>query len=409
MRKKITAFILLSSITLVGQRIERISDFKEPVIETDFKLKPQNSIIYKTYGSTWFNLQNDLFTLSVLNSSSSSLITFPIFPDSTILLGLTQTGEPVSAWLHGAAEIINPSMTPGNWIDAWGEVVIDSVDIFKGYQRTTASNIVDTLFVDFIKSGPADRYLDVSQNGSYDPGEFLYQSILYDQANNKLIGNQVMRTDTVLLTEADSSSFISSTGINVNDTVAGGDRYGIYIRFQPGYTWTPNIDTLGDYNTFFMISREQDQGKSPLQYWADNAGFSSYVLPVSVRYNQAGGFNGYLTPTAAYIDNWKYEHHSVWYKLTSNELGIKDVNLNVSGVGTFPNPTASRSTVSFVLGKRDNVTMKITDLSGKLIETFSLGNLSSGEHRELIDLSKYNNGNYVLSVNGSYKIITVLR
>ena len=234
-------------------------------------------------------------------------------------------------------------MTPGNWIDSWGEVVIDSIDIFKGYQRTSASNIIDTMFVDFIKSSPATSYLDLSQNNSYDPGEFLNQPISYDQANNKLFGSEIYRTDTILLTEADSSEFITGTGIDVNDTVQGGERYGVYVRFEPGYTWTENNDTLSEHNTFYLISREQETGKYPQQYWADNAGFSSYVLPQSVRYNQAGVSNGFLIPIALYNDSWEYEHHYIWYKLTSNELGIKDVNLNVSGVGTYPNPTTSKS------------------------------------------------------------------
>ena len=122
-----------------------------------------------------------------------------------------------------------------------------------------------------------------------------------------------------------------------------------------------------------------------------------------------GNTNGFLIPTAAYIDIWQYEHHYIWYKLTSNELGIKNINLNVSGVGTYPNPIARKSKVSFTLGQPENVTIKITDLYGKLIQTSDLGYLSSGVHIKQIDLSKYKNGNYILSVNGSSKIITVVR
>ena len=409
MKSFLITLIVFFSLSLVGQKFEKNSNFKPPVLKPNFKLKPSNSIYYKTYGAKWFNLQNDLFNLSVLDPNSSSLIPFPIFPDSTIYLGVTNTGEAVSAWIHGAADIINPSMTPGNWIDAWGEVVIDSIDILKGYQRTTPSNIVDTLFVDFIKSKTASSYFDISQNNSYDPGEFLNQSIKYDQASNSLFDDEVFRTDTILLTENDSSTFVTSTELNVNDTVKGGQRYGVYVTFKPGYTWLENNDTLTRYNTFYMLSREQETGKYPVQYWADDAGFSSYVLPQSVRYNQAGNTNGFLIPTAAYIDIWQYEHHYIWYKLTSNELGIKNINLNVSGVGTYPNPIARKSKVSFTLGQPENVTIKITDLYGKLIQTSDLGYLSSGVHIKQIDLSKYKNGNYILSVNGSSKIITVMR
>lgn len=409
MKSILIALFFFSSVTLFGQQFTEIPYLRSPVVKPDFKLKPNKNFSFRTIAFEWFNIQNDLFNLSVLNPNSSSLIPFHIFPDSTIYFGLTNTGEPVSAWLHGVADIINPSMTPGNWIDSWGEVVIDSIDIFKGYQRTTASSIIDTLFIDFIKSSVASSYLDIiNKNNSYDSGEFLNQPINYDQANNKLFSSGVFRTDTVLLTEDDSSTFITSTELYVNDTVKGGDRYGVYVKFKPGYTWNKNNDTLGNYNTFFMISREQETGESPIQYWADNAGFSSYVLPKSVRYNQAGSSNGFLIPTAAYSGLWEYEHHYIWYKLTSNELGIKNVSLNVSSVGNYPNPSSSNSTVSFTLNQRDEVRLIITDLSGKLIEAFNLGSLSSGQHLEQIDLSRYNNGNYILSVNGSSKIITVV-
>lgn len=394
---------------LFGQQIEKITEFKSPVVNKEFKLKPDNKIPYRIFGSTWFNVQSDLINLSVLSSSATSLKTFPIFPDSTIYLGLNSSNEPVSAWLHGAGDIINPSMTPSNWIDAWGETIIDSIDIFKGYTRMTASSVVDTLFVDFLKSANATAYLDVSTNGSYDPGEFLMQPIGYDQPNNRLYNNQIKRTDTILLTEADSSTYVTSTLIDVNDTVKGGERYGIYVRFVPGFTWTSNDDTLTKYNTFYMTTREQETGKSPVQYWADNAGFASYVLPVNVRYNQAGGSNGNIIPTFAYADSWEYEHHYIWYKITSNELGIKDVDLNVQGVGTYPNPAINSTTVSFNLSYADEVEIRITDLSGRTVKRIDLGNLSAGDHLKNVDLSVFGNGNYILSVNRSSKIITVVR
>jgi len=408
MKNILTTLFVFSCIILLGQKLDKIDSFKEPVITQQFQLKPGNSVPFRTYGSTWFNIHNDLINLFVLDNDASKLVLFPIFPDSTIYLGFNSSNEPVSANLHGAADIINPSMTPGNWIDAWGEVIIDSVDIFKGYTRNTDSSVVDTLFVDFIKSGNASTYIDIIANGEYDPGEFSMQPIQYDYANNKLVGSQVIRTDTILLTEADSSTYITSTIIDVNDTVKGEDRYGVFARFQPGFTWTANNDTLTKYNTFFMVSREQETGKYPTQYWADNAGFASYILPTIVRYNQAVDFNGALIPTVAYTDVWKLEHHYIWYKLTSNELGIKDVSLNVKSVGTYPNPAISNTTVSFTLNQRDDVVMRITDLSGRVIETFMFGDLASGEHLEEINLSKYKNGNYILSVNGSSKIITVV-
>jgi hypothetical protein len=408
MRNFLTVLIVLTCVTLIGQKLEVVSNYETSVIKSDIIIKPHNDFEYRTFGTTWFNLQNDLFDLFVLDPNSSAVSSFPIFPDSTIYKGINSSDVAIVADLHGAGDIINPSKTPSNWIDSWGEVIIDSIAIFKGYTRNTESSIIDTLFINFIKSSNSLGFLDFNDNDIPDQGEFSLQPIFYDYTVNRITSNQIIRTDTVLLTEDDSSEFATYTLLNVNDTVKGGDRYGIYLRFQPGYTWNENNDTLSNYNAFFIMSREQETGKYPEHLWAIDAGFCSYVLDKQVRYNQAGSGNGSLSPVVIFTDAWPYEHHDISYKLSSNELGIKNVNLNVSGVGTYPNPAASKSTVSFTLEQRDEVVMNITDLSGRVIESFNLGDFSSGEHITQIDVSKYNNGNYILSVNGSSKIITVL-
>lgn len=398
--------------TVLGQVYEETIPFDAPAQARELPLTIQKTVPKRTYGDKWFNLHSDLVDLFFIDGSttSSPVYALPIFPDSTIYWAISETSsEPISAWIHGAGDIINPALTPGNWIDKWGEVVIDSIDIWNSYIRNTDDSVVDTLFIDFIKSVSASAYFDFNSNNTADVGEFSHQPILYNQPKNEVTSTQVFRRDTIYLTKDDTSSNISSLYLDVNDTVQGTDRYGIYVSYQPGFTWVANNDTLEKYNTFNLITREQSSEAYPTQFWSVESGFSSYVLPVDVRYNTSTTFNGFIVPTIAYGDSWAFEHHYFWYKLTSNELGVKNVNPNIGNVGTFPNPASNETNVSFDLVKSADVVLRITDISGKLIEQFELGKLNPGNHIQKLDLAKYQNGNYTVSINGSAKIITVVK
>lgn len=410
MKSLLTTLLLSSSILGFSQRLEKISNFKQPEYHKTFELKQTEEFKFRTYGSEWFNLHNDLVNEYFVdgNTAASPLNGMPIFPDSTIYLAVSSvTNEPITAWIHGAADVITPSMTPGNWISPWGEVIIDSIDIFNSYQRTTASNIVDTLFIDYLQTAKAVRLFGTDQ--TVDVGDFLHQKINYDYLSNSIPLTDVLRRDTVYLTEADSSSFISSLKLDVNDTIQGGNQYGVYVSFQPGYTWTKNDDTIGNYNTFFLISREQSYEGDPAQFWDAYAPFSSYILPQDVRYNQAGAYNGMLVSSFAYPATFGYEHHYFWYKLTSSELGIKDVNINVKNVGSYPNPAVNFTNISFDLVNEADVVLKVTDLTGRTVAEYNYGKLMKGNHIKTLDLAGLKTGNYSVSVNGSAKIITVLK
>lgn len=400
-----------SAILAFGQQFEQKRDFNAPLLQKTFEKKTVEQVPFRTYGSEWFNLHSDLVGLYLIDGSTSGspYQGMQIFPDTTIFLGVNSiTSQPVSAWIHGGGDMITPSRTPSNWIESWGEVIIDSVDIWHSYVRNTPANIVDTLFIDFLKSTYGYGFYD---DGDQIPelGEYFHQQVKYDYTNNRLPDSEVLRRDTVLLTVDDSSTFITGLELDVNDTIPGGDQYGMYVSFKPGYTWNANNDTITKYNSFYLISREQALDAGPNQLWAPDAAFMSYILPYDVRYNDAGSFNGSLTPTIVYNDGFDFEHHYFWYKLTSDVLSAKDININVSNVGTYPNPAVNFTNVAFELGQSDEVIIKVVDLTGREVLNVNMGTLSKGQHIKNVDLSTLKTGNYSVSVNGSSKIITVLK
>lgn len=403
-----TLCFLFASAQIEEYRI----DLNQDVLYRELKVKAVEKTPFRDYGSTWFNLHNDLVGQFLLDGSlaASPLQGLLLFPDSTIIIGVSSTsGKGVPAWIYSAAEVINPSITPSNWIDPYGKVVVDSIMMYYSYLRNTDPGIVDTVFVEVIKHEGLSWF---SGNGdaNNDLGEFAHQRLVFDSAENGLPMTQKMRTDTILLTEADSSAFVDYLFLNVNDTIEPSSRYGINVKFKPGYTWAANVDTITDYNEFYIVSREQADGQYPNQLWDVNSGFMSYLTTMWSKYDASNSFYKYLIPTAVYSDPFAYEHHMFFYKLTSNELTVEEVSSNLGSLNVFPNPiTSSVASVQFELKKEGKVVASVYDMTGKLIMLNDFGFLREGIYTEVLDVNNLKTGQYILNVNGSIRNLTIVK
>lgn len=75
-------------------------------------------------------------------------------------------------------------------------------------------------------------------------------------------------------------------------------------------------------------------------------------------------------------------------------VGINE-NSNVFGVSVYPNPAAENATVKFELANATDVEFNVTDLSGKVIFTNNLGNVTAGAHTLNIPTADMANGVYL--------------
>ena len=79
---------------------------------------------------------------------------------------------------------------------------------------------------------------------------------------------------------------------------------------------------------------------------------------------------------------------------------------NAWDVAVYPNPTDGLLNVQFNLPKEDKVIIGLYDLQGKGILEKSLGNITTGEHKEMLDLTQLPNGTYVCRITGQHYSIT---
>lgn len=71
----------------------------------------------------------------------------------------------------------------------------------------------------------------------------------------------------------------------------------------------------------------------------------------------------------------------------------------------YPNPSNSLATFEYSLKDKANITFNLFDLTGKLITSMHHGNQPVGVYRELIDVSAYPPGIYLLQVTTGTTII----
>ena len=77
-------------------------------------------------------------------------------------------------------------------------------------------------------------------------------------------------------------------------------------------------------------------------------------------------------------------------------VGVEELD-GISNLTLYPNPVMDELTVNFEAVSNSTISIEITDVTGKVVFTESLGTLTNGNHNKVIDMSGYASGMYQLS------------
>lgn len=132
----------------------------------------------------------------------------------------------------------------------------------------------------------------------------------------------------------------------------------------------------------------------------------TYNVPVSYSQLAAGG-----DPAGAV--QFQYLHNLEYYDvalLNACQVGIKDVT-NIASVTLAPNPTTGLTVLSYNLTANTIITAEIYNILGEKLAVIANENQVAGKHDLNIDLSKYNNGLYVvrMNVNGVNTTVKIVK
>jgi uncharacterized delta-60 repeat protein len=92
--------------------------------------------------------------------------------------------------------------------------------------------------------------------------------------------------------------------------------------------------------------------------------------------------------------------------LVTSSVGINDFATFNNDVVIYPNPAGDRITINYSLNQFNNITIRLTDITGRLASTIVSNELQpAGQHQKVIDLSEISSGVYFLIIdNGTQSI-----
>ncbi len=377
------------------------------------ELKKTPSLAQKTTSitSNWFNFTD--FIESVSPSPNTQIFSLMhIFPDSNVVLGFTSTSQPVYAYIHKAANYLDPSFIGISSIpNKTTPYTLDSVKFGYVYDRKSANSVTDSVIIEVIAENQSLNY-------TLSSGAFSYQDIEYNYLTNKLKPSMtILKRVAVPLKITDTAEGglykqikIATPGIPLQ---TNSKKIGTVISFKPGYTWNLQDTLIGgsSKNVFFIYSSEMNGASTDPTFFGTVGDFTSnlnmsFLLSTDTRYNiSASGWNGYLIPTYAYTTPYAYEAHDISYKLSVNGVGLNELEKNGFELSqNVPNPFSKNSTVSYNLIKdANNASFIITDVMGRIVSSEKTAT-STGYHT--IKVGSYAAGVYYYTLTIDGKSIT---
>lgn len=115
----------------------------------------------------------------------------------------------------------------------------------------------------------------------------------------------------------------------------------------------------------------------------------------------------YLKSSTTNTDTWFWNGDQFLSRLVFDQtLGLNENNGNVSVGNIYPNPTTGISNISYSLQNASNVTVKVVDVTGKIVYTSNEGQQNSGSHNVNLDATEFNNGVYYVTISTDEEIVT---
>ena len=97
------------------------------------------------------------------------------------------------------------------------------------------------------------------------------------------------------------------------------------------------------------------------------------------------------------------------YKVRMNfdpVLNVNDIESSNTNLSIYPNPANAISNVNFTLENTADVTISVTDLSGKEVMTKAIENAPAGEHTVSLETSSFSNGIYMVNYTAGNAAVT---
>ncbi|MFC1731235.1 T9SS type A sorting domain-containing protein [candidate division KSB1 bacterium] len=367
-----------------------------------FKSKTQA----KSIESRWYNYAfaiDTVFNLGEINANT-------LWPDTTIWVTYI-SGNVASPWIHSMTTILDPVST---WFNDYGTpnlkiyphmpYTLDSIGYYFLYYRNyTDTTTVDTLTFDvFTRNADTNQKYYIAQHPgypSYDTVWFL--GIDFDATSGEL---DFPYTSYTILLDESSLADTTAGGFNYFEfpitgfaQINAGDKIGVRVRYKPGHSYTPFVDSTSQINYIRLLSYEE---------YGDNT-YPNY-LPGDWNVSSIGRTDSWFEPgdnwhelevsTFGFVASYPLEDHLINFHLTADyNIGIEDNEYAL--VFLYPNPANEYLYIDLRIN--ENAQYEILDIINKTIQNGLLN-----ENKNIINVSDISPGMYIVNITYNNQIFS---
>lgn len=355
----------------------------------------------KRYHTNWYNYSIKSVDAGIVYDT----IFTTLFPDSTVISRIVDdSGNALvgNVNLHSIGQVFDPKYEFFSNPDAAGKgnsYIVDSIR-FKYKYHHTGDSSVDTLRIQFYLNAQVTKVNFSNGGSSY--------SVQYNWQNNSSTLPNFRSEIKVLL---DSSNNTKGEYKTMSLAVPEGDLF-IYqnklcaytLSYIPGFNFNSG-DTIDYYlnpqkalNQFSPLILT-DKYKFPDQQ-PDKSGNTGLFINTVSRYNlpNNGWLNLYIPGHAYPIEN-RHLASGFHAQLIGNVTSL----YSLTELYIYPNPlnNTQELNIEFELTKQEELSITITDITGRTVKEFTAKEYQQGKHHLSADLTGLSRGMYYVSVINS--------
>lgn len=172
-------------------------------------------------------------------------------------------------------------------------------------------------------------------------------------------------------------------------TIPKGHSFAISATFKSTDTWTPNVDSVNEFNRFEPLWGYEYAYPTGgyMTYWRKtyphdrNMGELLFANDHSSRFLPSIAIQGVNLPLAKFF-SYEYPDMGAWITCTSCGVvasAVNNVVSTIAGVRIYPNPANDQFALSYRLTQASNVTVTLSNTLGQVVATQNAGSTVSGK------------------------------
>jgi hypothetical protein len=316
---------------------------------------------------------------------------------------------------------LNVDINTGAWTGSSPAATIASLSADSLVVSTQFTpNSAATATYNVVRTLTSDNPDDIPTNNAFAPITFSTTNYVYARDNNVTTGSGSTSNGTDgfeagnlfdIFTDQTATSIIVKLAGGANGTALGTEIFAKIYSIDPN---TGDFVYEGESDPYVVVAGNTNTNlnlplNSPVNLIAGN----TYLAVVGsfgtgLKIANAGTSD---PQTSFFLDmldgTWYYQTGTPYVRLNFDPSGgVEEMEGTVSKATVYPNPSIGTTTVDYSLANAADVTIQLTDVSGKVIASWNEGTQEAGDHSLSFDAASFNSGIYYVTISSEGSVVT---